>query len=109
MPLSIQCTNSGCYNVQEPYLDPATDKVYCSSCDKELNVTFFIKSQMRANKQFKQKQKLSYSVTCSKCKNHDRPLVQNNDLICSSCKKPLDNLSQIYKNMLKEQLKSIDD
>ena len=53
MAFSIQCTNKGCQKIQEPYIDTKDDKVYCSLCNKELlNITHFVKVQMKSLKQF---------------------------------------------------------
>ena len=52
----IYCTNKGCGVQMEPYIDPKTDKVYCSACDNEIaNITHFTKVQMKSLKQYKQK------------------------------------------------------
>lgn len=109
MAFSIQCTNKGCYQIQEPYLDPITDKVYCSKCNNEIiNVTYFAKVQMKSNKQFKPKTNNSFSIKCSKCGRTERPKISNDDIICSICNAPIENISVPFKNMLKEQLKKID-
>ncbi len=105
---SIPCNNKGCGKVQEPYLDPKTDKVYCSVCDKEIdNVTYFAKVQMKTLKQYKQKVATSFAVKCDKCSKEARPLLVNDDVICAGCKKPLDKLSVPFRNMLKEKLKTV--
>jgi hypothetical protein len=109
MAFSTFCTNKGCGKIQEPYLDPKDNKVYCSSCDGELtNLTPFIKNQMKMSKQFKQKQSKPFAVKCGKCGQEERPKLQQGDVVCGACNKPLDNLSPIFKNMLKEKLKTVD-
>jgi ribosomal protein L34E len=109
MPFSMPCTNKGCGKTQEPFIDPKDDKVYCSVCEKELaNISHFTKVQMKSMKQFRQKNTTSFSVKCSKCGKEGRPKLSNNDVICSGCLKPLDNLSTPFKNMLKEKLKDVD-
>jgi hypothetical protein len=106
MPFSMTCTNRGCGDLMEPYLDPSTDKVFCSKCDKELvNITHFIKAQMKQFKQFKPKKNISFAVKCKKCNTEDRPLIKNKDIICPSCKAIHSHLSQAFKIMLMEQLK----
>ena len=51
MAFSTFCTNKGCGKIQEPYLDPQTDRVHCSLCDQEIvNLTPFVKSQMKSMK-----------------------------------------------------------
>ena len=109
MAFSTNCTNKGCGKLQEPYLDPKDDKVYCSSCDREItNITYFAKAQMKSSKQYKQKVAASFSVKCNKCGRDGRPKIKDDDVICGSCLKVLDNLSIPFKNMLKEKLKNVD-
>ena len=104
----MNCTNKGCCQQMEPYLDVASDKVYCSKCDREIpNVTYFTKVQMKSLKQFKQKVAVSFAVKCAKCGQEVRPKLVNDDVICGACNKPLDNLSVPFKNMLKEKLKTV--
>jgi DNA-directed RNA polymerase subunit RPC12/RpoP len=108
MPFSMICTTKGCGKAMEPYLDPKTDKVYCSLCNQEItNVTYFAKMQMKTLKQFKQKTVVSFAVKCVRCGKEARPKLVNDDVVCSGCNKPLDNLSIPFKNMLKEQLKTV--
>lgn len=109
MPFSINCNNKGCGKQQEPYLNVKDDKVYCSLCDREIiNISYFTKVQMKSLKQFKQKSPVPFSVKCNKCDREDKPKLIKDDLVCSSCNKPLDNLSIPFKNMLKEKLKTPD-
>lgn len=109
MAFSIQCSNKGCLKLQEPYIDPKADKVYCSLCDGELsNVTYFVKVQLKQLKQYKQKSAKPFAVKCSKCGKEERPKVVQDDVVCGSCSKSLDNLTPIFKNMLKEKLKTTD-
>lgn len=108
MAFSTNCTNKGCGQIQEPYIDPSNDKVYCSKCDKEIvNITYFTKSQMKSSKQYKPKNVVSFSVKCKKCGKEDRPKLVNNDIICVGCNKPLDHLSEPFKIMLREKLKTV--
>lgn len=109
MAFTMPCTNKGCGKQMEPYIDPKEDKVYCSLCDKEIaNVTYFAKMQMKSSKQFKPKNTTSFSCKCLKCGKEGRPKNVNNVIVCGSCNKPLDNLSEPFKIMLKERLKSVD-
>ena len=106
MAFSIICSNKGCGEQMEPYLDKDTDKVYCSSCDKELvNITHFVKIQMKSMKQYKQKKTISFGVKCQSCNKDDRPVILDNKIICPSCKKEHSHLSEAFKNMLKDNLK----
>lgn len=105
---SMPCNNKGCGKVQEPYIDPKDDKVYCSLCNREIdNVTYFAKIQMKSLKQYKPKVATSFAVKCDKCDKEARPLLINDDVICAGCKKPLDKLSVPFRNMLKEKLKTV--
>jgi len=109
MAFSTFCTTKGCGKIQEPFLDPQDNKVYCSLCEGEItNLTPFVKSQMKTSKQFRQKKIKPFSVKCLKCGREERPKVYNNDIVCGVCSQPMDNLSPIFKNMLKEKLKTID-
>lgn len=109
MPISINCPNKGCGKIQEPYLDPDDNKIYCSECNKEIpNISIFMKNQLRSSKQFKPKNNTSYSVKCKKCNKEGRPKLSNNDVVCNFCNKSLDHLSFPFKNMLKDKLKNID-
>ncbi len=108
MPFSMACTSKCCGQVMEPYLDPKDDKVYCSKCDKEIsNVTHFAKVQMKALKQYRQKKVISFAVKCPKCGKEDRPKLVGEDIVCVGCKKPLDHLSEPFKIMLREKLKTV--
>ena len=109
MPFLIECTNKGCGQLQTPYLDPATDKVFCSKCDEEIiNVSIFTKRQMKHLKQVKPKEKKSFAVKCSSCNKEDRPKIANDEIVCAGCGKVLDNISPFFKNMLKTQLQSLE-
>jgi predicted transglutaminase-like protease len=109
MAFSTFCTNKGCGKIQEPYLDPQTNKVHCSLCDQEIvNLTPFVKSQMKSMKQYKKKEAKPFAVKCAKCGREERPKVVANDIVCGVCSQPMDNLSPIFKNMLKEKLRTAD-
>lgn len=110
MAFTMTCTNKGCGNTQTPYLDRDTDQVFCSMCNKEiLNVTVFAKNQMKMSKQYKQKEKKSFSIKCNACKAESRPKIVKDDVVCGSCNKNLNGqLSPPYLIMLKQQLKKAD-
>ena len=72
----------------EPYIDPKTDKVFCSECDGEItNLTYFAKQQMKSSKQYKQKAAVSFAVKCKDCNKEERPKIvgKNKDIVCPSC------------------------
>lgn len=110
MAFSTFCTNKGCGKIQEPYIDPQTNKVFCSACDGEIsNLTQFTKNQMKMSKQFRKKEPKPFAVKCGKCGREERPkLAPKDDIVCGACGQSLDNLSPIFKNMLKDKLKSVD-
>lgn len=108
MPFAMPCTNKGCGKLQEPYIEHKTDKVFCSLCDREIaNVTHFAKVQMKTLKQYKPKNTTSFSIKCPKCGKEDRPKVVGDDIVCTGCKKPMDHLSEPFKIMLREKLKTV--
>jgi DNA-directed RNA polymerase subunit RPC12/RpoP len=105
----IQCTNKGCYELQQAYIDPKTKQVFCSKCNNEiLTVTQFTKNQMIANKQFKQQTKTSFMVKCNHCKKENKPILVKDEITCPHCKKII-NLSAPFIQMLKEKLKTSSD
>jgi hypothetical protein len=107
MAFSTFCTTKGCSKIQEPYIDPKTDKVYCSVCDSEItNLTSFVKVQMKSMKQYKQKTAKPFATKCSKCNREEQPKIVADDVVCGACLQPLNNLSPIFKNMLKEKLRT---
>jgi|SRR5579885_1042993 len=107
MPFSMVCNNKGCGKQMEPYLDPKDDKVYCSECNKEMtNVTHFVKVQMKSLKQFRPKNQVSFGVKCQKCGKEARPKLVGEDIVCPACGKSHDHLSEPFKIMLREKLKT---
>lgn len=110
MPFAMFCQHKGCKGTgsqMEPYLDSKTDKVYCSLCDQELpNVTYFVKVQMKALKQFRQKQAVAFGVKCQSCGKEAQPKVVNDDIVCPACTKPHTHLSEPFKMMLKDKLRT---
>jgi len=109
MPFLIECCNKGCGQLNTPYIDPETDKVFCSKCDGEIpNVSIFTKRQMKHLKQVRPKEKKSFAIKCPHCKREDRPKVLNDEIVCVACSKIIDNISPFFKNMLKTQLQTIE-
>lgn len=109
MPFTTICPNKGCGETQAPYLDKDTNKAYCSKCNKEItNLTVFVKNQMKMTKQFKPKEKKSFSIKCAACGAEGRPKISGEEVICSACNKPLDQLTPSFKMMLKMQLANAD-
>ena len=109
MGFSIQCFNKGCNKLQEPYIDKDTNKAHCSECDKELpNISSFAINQMKANKQYKQKKAVSFSVKCTSCGKEDRPKILNKKICCITCEKEITSISEPFKIMLFETLKTVE-
>lgn len=109
MPFSVLCSNKGCGKIQEPYLDPKTDKVYCALCNNEIiNITQFVKHQLKLNKQFKKQEPQSFSLKCNSCKANQRPKLVDAEIVCSNCQTPITNVSVFFKNMLIQKLKEED-
>lgn len=107
MPFMMSCTNKGCCKQMEPYIDPKDDKVYCSECDKELtNITYFAKVQLKSMKQFRQKKVISFAVKCRNCGQEERPKLVQQDIVCPGCNKAHTHLSEPFKIMLREKLKT---
>lgn len=102
--IQLQCTHKACNKMQSPYIDPKTEKVYCSECENEIQANHFMKVQLKTLKQYRQKDTSRFSTKCALCKKEGTPIILNNDVNCASCKKPLSHLSDIFKNMLKREL-----
>ena len=114
MALSLNCDNSyidekgktrKC-GIMQPYIDPKTEKVYCSMCNAEVpNVTHFAKTTLKTLKQYRQKSTATFKVTCKNCNYEDQPSLVNNIIICPKCKKEHSHLTEPFKLMLKQCLK----
>lgn len=108
MAFSTYCNNKGCGKFQAPYIDPQTNKVFCSICDNEIsNLSHFTVSQMKANKQFKPKSTATFVVKCELCKKDDQPILLNDNVVCKHCHGPLSSLTTVFKLMLKDKLKTL--
>jgi len=114
MPLSIVCNNSftddkgkkrTCGQV-EPFMDPKTEKVFCPNCDSELTVNHFTKVTLKNLKQFRQKTAIPFAVKCKNCNKESQPKVVGKDIICPSCNKKHEHLSEPFKIMLRDKLKT---
>lgn len=109
MAFTVPCCNKGCGKIQAPYIDQTDDKVYCSECDKEIpGITNIVKHQMKMNKQFRPKKQKAFGVKCLRCGKDDKPKLVGQDIVCAGCNKPLDQLSEPFKIMLRDKLRSID-
>lgn len=106
MPVSMPC--SVCHKMQQPFIDPKTEKVFCELCDEEQpNVNHFTKIQLKTLKQYRPKSTAPFSVKCASCQKEAQPKVINNEVSCPFCLKPHSHLSEPFKLMLKTQLKTV--
>ena len=91
----------------EPYMDPKTEKVFCSLCDQEIsNVAHFTKTTMKTLRQFKEKKAIPFGVKCQACQKEAKPVIIDDEVSCPACKKPHANMSEPFKIMMKEKLKT---
>lgn len=91
----------------EPCMDPKTEKIYCSLCNNEMtNVTHFVKVTMKTLKQFRQKSTVPFGVKCQNCGKEAQPKIVNNDVVCPQCLKSHEHLSEPFKIMLRDKLKT---
>jgi Zn finger protein HypA/HybF involved in hydrogenase expression len=105
MPFNTNCTNKGCGEYQEPYLDLNDNKVYCSKCDGEiLNISQFTKNKMKSFNQIKKDKKEAFSIKCSVCSRTAQPNIVDEKIICGVCKKELTNITEHFKILLKQNL-----
>jgi Zn finger protein HypA/HybF involved in hydrogenase expression len=104
MAVSANCTN--CNTTTEPFMDPKNDKVYCGDCEEEMQVSHFVKITMKSIKQFRQKQTISFGVKCQSCHKEARPVILDEKIVCPTCQNEHTHLSDSFKLMLKDRLKT---
>jgi Zn finger protein HypA/HybF involved in hydrogenase expression len=114
MPLALNCNNT--YNDDkgkarrcgqvEPYMDPKTEQVFCPLCNQEMVVTHFTKVTLKNLKQFRQKPTVPFGVKCQSCGKEAQPKIVNDDIVCPGCNKKHEHLSEPFKIMLKDKLKT---
>lgn len=90
-----------CKKQQTPFLDPETNKVYCGECEVEIAANHFLKAQLKALRQFKEKKVIAFALKCPACAKMDRPTLLKGKAYCKSCKGEIP-ITAIYYNMLKE-------
>ena len=61
---------------------------------------------MKSLKQFRQKKVISFAVKCQKCGKEERPKIVGNDIVCKSCNNIHTHLSEPFKIMLREKLRT---
>jgi Zn finger protein HypA/HybF involved in hydrogenase expression len=115
MAILLNCPNSytddkgkqkKCGSV-EVYMDPKTEKVYCPLCEEEMIVNHFTKITLKSIKQFKQKSTATFVVKCQSCHKEAQPVINNNKIVCPFCQKEHTHLSEPFKIMLKDRLKTV--
>ena len=116
MPLALNCMNTHvdkfgkkrtCGQV-EPYMDPKTEQVFCPLCDNEMpNITHFTKVTLKNLRQFRTKPQIPFGVKCQKCGKEAQPAIVNDDIVCPSCSNPHSHLSEPFKMMLKDKLRTV--
>jgi Zn finger protein HypA/HybF involved in hydrogenase expression len=114
MALLLNCPNS--YTISnktkkcgavEVYMDPITEKVFCPLCNQEIIVNHFNKMTLKNLKQYRQKSTETFSVKCQKCGKESQPVISQNLIICPDCKTEHKHLSETFKLMLKDKLKTV--
>lgn len=115
MPLSLICNNTyvddkkkqrKCGQI-EPYMDPKTEKVFCPLCDNEIpNISHFTKVTLKNLRQFRQKVPVPFAVKCQNCGKESQPKIVNDDVVCPGCSQIHNHLSEPFKIMLKDRLKT---
>lgn len=90
----------------EPFMDPKTERVYCPFCEEEISVNHFQKTTMKTLKQFKEKLGVAFAIKCQGCGKEAQPKIVNDDVVCPKCEKAHNHLSEPFKIMLKDKLKT---
>jgi len=107
MPFLLNCTNKGCFKIQNSLLNPETNEVICGECGNPISgVSDFTKRQMKSMGEIiKSSSKESFAIKCNSCNKSGTPIIDNDKCVCKYCKKDL-NVSKIYLNMLKQNVKN---
>jgi hypothetical protein len=90
-----------CKKQQTPFLDPETNKVYCGDCEVEIQANHFLKVQLKALRQFKEKKIISFASKCPHCATVDRPKLLKGQALCKACNGIIP-ITRIHYNMLTE-------
>ncbi len=107
MPVILNCDNKGCLKSQAAKLDLLSNAVICVECGGTItNITSFTKNTLKTLGQTTKREKSqdTYSVKCGKCEAEGTPLIEQNKLICKTCKQELTNISAPFKIMLQAVL-----
>jgi len=109
MSIMINCDNKKCMKNTAANLNTTSDEVICEECNQSIkNVTIFTKRQLKQFGQTIKHKKViePYSIKCEHCEAEATPSMKNDKFYCSTCKKELMKISQIFRNTLKEALKT---
>ncbi|HUU89453.1 MAG TPA: hypothetical protein VMX17_17095 [Candidatus Glassbacteria bacterium] len=91
-----------CHKMADMKLNPKTDEVVCDSCNNVVpNMTGFIKTTLRANKEFVKKSntKQPFSVKCNNC---GKEVKADNNMLCPECGKEI-TVSRFFINAIKNR------
>jgi hypothetical protein len=105
MAITLNCTNPKCGKWQDPILDVKSNKVYCSVCDCEQNVSHFTKINLKSVGQVKKATKSAYSVRCSACKWEALPKIVGAALCCPQCSAQHKGVSVPFQMLIKQEIK----
>jgi|SRR5271157_1336846 len=94
-----------------PVVNKETLEAYCTECGKTINnISIFMRRQMRDLGQIQrnEKKRLAWSVKCNHCQQEGPPELDKAGeiLICSFCKKTLDQLARPFAQMIKVNLQA---
>ncbi len=103
MPVILNCDNKGCLKSQAAKLELVSNTVICEECGGIItNITNFTKNTLKTLGQTTQKRKTNdtFSVKCNKCEAEGAPILEQNKLMCKTCKQEITNISATFKAML---------
>jgi hypothetical protein len=106
MAVQMPCPN--CKKTCEPCLNPKTGEVSCNACSQKITVNHFVLQQLKALKQYGEVKKTVFSVKCPHCSKDGTPQDNGEDIVCASCHKSLNHLTEQFKRMLRLFLKKVD-
>lgn len=82
----IDCTTRGCLEKNEAKLDTSTNKVICSVCGNEINVTVFIKKALKDIGQvMRNNNKRPFQSFCPTCKSSKTLYIKDKKAYCEEC------------------------
>jgi Zn finger protein HypA/HybF involved in hydrogenase expression len=103
MAMIITCTNKGCFKSSEALLDLNTNEVICRECGNPIQqVTSFAKVSLKSLGQTTKGQKKvrQLEFDCLSCNKKVQPMLKNGKIICSECKKEMENVPTTFKHVV---------